>query len=121
MVEVGAELVKLGFRLVATEGTARALKAAGIDAEIVTKLCDDPAGSVLERMHRGDIAMVINTPSGTMARVDEVRIRGEAIVRDIAIVTTESGARATLASIRHMMTHDWGVTALQDYLAQLGT
>jgi len=121
MVEVGAELVKLGFRLVATEGTAKALKAAGIQSEVVAKLSDNAGGSILDRMHRGEIAMVINTPSGTMARVDEVRIRGEAIVRDIAIVTTESGARASLASIRHMQANDWGVKALQDYLAQLKT
>ncbi|MBM4156580.1 MAG: ATP-grasp domain-containing protein, partial [Lentisphaerae bacterium] len=121
MVEVGAELVKLGFRLVATEGTAKALKAAGIQSEVVAKLSDNAGGSILDRMHRGEIAMVINTPSGTMARVDEVRIRGEAIVRDIAIVTTESGARASLASIRHMQSNDWGVKALQDYLAQLKT
>ena len=119
MVEIGAEFVKLGFRLVATEGTAKALKAAGIQSDVVAKLSDNAGGSILDRMHRGELAMVIHTPSGTMARVDEVRIRGEAIVRDIAIVTTESGARATLASIRHMRSNPWDVTALQDYLARL--
>ncbi len=119
MVEIGAELVRLGFTLVATEGTAQALKGAGIESDVVAKLSDQAGGSVLDRMHRNEIQMVINTPSGTMARVDEVRIRGEAIVRDIAIITTESGARATLASIRHMQSNGWDVTALQDYLAQL--
>jgi carbamoyl-phosphate synthase large subunit len=70
---------------------------------------------VLDLMKDGRIQLLINTPSGPIARVDEVRIRSEAILRSVPIVTTESGARATVSAIRYMRDHDWDVRPLQDY------
>ena len=46
---------------------------------------------------------------------DEKKIRSEAILRGIPIITTESGARATLDAIRHVKENGWSVKALQDY------
>ncbi|MFH0880872.1 MAG: hypothetical protein V2A34_14245, partial [Lentisphaerota bacterium] len=56
-----------------------------------------------------------DTPSGSKARLDEVNIRAEAIHRSIPIITTEPGARATVAAIRYIRENDWDVHALQDY------
>ncbi|MCX6998305.1 MAG: ATP-grasp domain-containing protein, partial [Kiritimatiellaeota bacterium] len=115
IVEVGAELARLGFELIATGGTARALEAHGLAPHVIGKLSDPQGETVLDRMHAGRVQMIVNTPSGPVSRVDEIRIRSEAILRSIPIVTTESGARATVACIRYMRTHDWDVHALQDY------
>jgi carbamoyl-phosphate synthase large subunit len=121
LTEIGGLLRKDGFRLVATEGTAAALRAAGIDTDVVHKLSDQRTPTVLDHMREGRIRMVVNTPSGPMSRVDEVKIRSEAILRGIPIVTTESGARATLSAIRHIRAHAWDVKALQDYLGPAAT
>ena len=67
-------------------------------------------------MHRDEICLVINTPSGPVSKVDEVKIRSEAVLRSIPIVTTEAGARATVAAIRYMQHHDWDVKPLQEYV-----
>ena len=61
------------------------------------------------------IQLVVNTPSGTHTRRDEIAIRSNAIMRGIPIITTEAGARATVAAIRYMRHHDWDVQPLQDY------
>ena len=58
---------------------------------------------------------LINTPSGPIARVDEIKIRSEAILRGLPIVTTASGAKATVDSIRIIRESDWSVKALQEY------
>jgi len=116
---VAAELHKMGFDLLATPGTASAVSAAGLPATVANKLSSGCSPSVLDLMRDGRIGLVINTPSGPISKVDEVKIRGEAILRDISIVTTESGARATLSSIRYMRTHTGTVRALQDYIAEM--
>ena len=119
IVEMAAELRELGFLIVATEGTAHALLAAGIASRTVRKLSDQASPTVLDLMQEGQIDLVINTPSGPMARVDEVKIRSESVLRDVAIITTETGARASIKAIRYMQKNGWDVSALQDYLGQL--
>ncbi len=115
LIEIGRELSALGFSLVATEGTARALKQVGVNAVVVRKLIENEGPTVLDFMKRGEIHLVINSPSSLVARADEIKIRSEAISRGIPIVTTEDGARATVDAIRYVQTHDWGVRALQEY------
>lgn len=115
MTEMGEVLAGMDFKIIATEGTAAALSEKGVKNEIVKKLQDEESPNVLDYMSEGTICLIINTPSGPIARVDEVKIRSEAILRGIPIVTTESGARATVAAIKHTRTNDWDVKALQDY------
>ena len=115
IVDVARELCALGFDLAATSGTADALRKAGIGADVLHKLQEGGSPNVLDLMKDGRIQLLINTPSGPIARVDEVRIRSEAILRSVPIVTTESGARATVSAIRYMRDHDWDVRPLQDY------
>ena len=121
MLDVARELLDLGFTLTATDGTRSALDAAGLRAERCRKLSDpeDAQPTVLDLLRGNRICMVVNTPSGPVSRVDEVKIRSEAILRNLPIVTTESGARATLRAIRYLRDRDWGVKAIQDYLAEL--
>ncbi len=116
MVEIGWDLQDMGFELYATEGTAAALQAAGVNASILKKLAEKQSPNVLDLMRDGKINLLINTPSNSKARLDEISIRAEAIRRSVPIITTEAGARATVAAIRHVKDKDWDVRALQDYL-----
>jgi carbamoyl-phosphate synthase large subunit len=113
--EMGVELAELGFDIVATSGTAERLEEAGVKAQVLKKLAEGGSPNVLDLMHENKLAMLINTPSGPVSRVDETHIRSEAILRSVPIVTTESGARATVSAIRYMRDHDWDVRAIQDY------
>ena len=114
IVELGAELGEMGFSIVATSGTAAALKTAGIRVQVLRKVQENEHPNVLDLLREDKIALLINTPSGPVSREDEIRIRSEAILRSVPIVTTQSGARATVAAMRHMRSGDWQVRALQD-------
>ena len=116
IVEVGREFTDLGFKLVATEGTAQALHNAGLEVMLTHKLSED-GKNVIDLMKGNGVQLLVNTPSGPVARVDEVKIRSEAILRGLPIVTTESGARASAKAIRYISTHDWNVRPIQDYHA----
>jgi len=115
MVELGKDLVAAGFEVIATSGTAAAMRDAGLEPIEVRKLAED-GENVLDLMARNEVQMVVNTPSGATARADEIHIRSECILRDIPIVTTRWGAEATVRSIAYLQSHDWGVKALQDYV-----
>jgi carbamoyl-phosphate synthase large subunit len=116
IVEVGKEFNELGFKLVATEGTAQALHNAGLEVRLTHKLADD-GKNVIDLMKENGIQLLVNTPSGPVARVDEIKIRSEAILRGLPIVTTESGARATAKAIRYIAHHEWDVKPIQEYHA----
>ncbi len=115
MTEVGKQLAETGFNLCATEGTCAALREAGLEVTELKKLAKGEHPNVFDLMQEGKVDLIINTPSGPVSRVDEVKIRSEAILRKVAIVTTESGAKATAAAIAFRKKNDWGVAPLQEY------
>jgi len=100
-VAVAAALGGLGFELVATEGTARTLRAAGLDVEEVAKVADAVAdeSTVVDLVRRGRCDLVINTPQGSGARADGYLIREAALVARVPCVTTISGAAAAVHAI----------------------
>jgi carbamoyl-phosphate synthase large subunit len=100
-VPIAAALAGLGFELVATEGTARTLRAAGLDVEVVAKM-SDAAGeepTVVDLVRRGRCDLVVNTPQGSGARTDGYFIREAALVARVPCVTTISGAAAAVHAI----------------------
>ncbi len=100
-VEVAGSLSKLGFRLVATAGTAHALAAAGIAVEHVRKVAEEGEGpTVVDLVRRGHCDLVVNTPFGNSgARSDGYLIREAALAARIPCITTLAGARAALHAI----------------------
>jgi carbamoyl-phosphate synthase large subunit len=100
-VPVAAALAGLGFELVATEGTARTLRAAGLEVEEVAKVADAIADepTVVDLVRRGRCDLVINTPQGSGARADGYLIREAALVARVPCVTTISGAAAAVHAI----------------------
>jgi len=101
-VHVGRALAALGFKLLATAGTARMLAGAGLAVEYVRKVTEEGSGpSVVDLLRRGRCDLVINTPQGSGARTDGYRIREAALVARIPCVTTLSGAAAAVEAIAH--------------------
>jgi carbamoyl-phosphate synthase large subunit len=116
IVKVGQRFVELGFKLVATEGTAQALHNEGLEVTLTHKMADD-GKNVIDLMKENGVQLLVNTPSGPIARVDEIKIRSEAILRGLPIVTTQSGAEASVKAIKYIMENDWDVKAIQEYHA----
>ncbi len=113
--EIGWELAAMGYALVCTAGTAAVLAEAGVEnVQVVRKISEQQGPHVLDLMEEGRVALLINTPSGARARRDEVTIRSEAIRRNLPIITTVAGARATIRALRAMRGRRPSVSALQD-------
>ena len=73
--------------------------------------------NVLDMLKNGKIALIINTPSGPVARQDEVRIRTTALYQRVPVMTTLAAAQATLRAIQSLKTKPLGVKSLQEYHA----
>ena len=102
VVPVAQALAGLGFRLLATSGTARTLAGAGLAVEYVRKVTEEGQGpSVVDLVRRGRCDLVINTPQGSGARTDGYRIREAALVARVPCITTLSGAAAAVEAIAH--------------------
>jgi len=102
VVPVAGALAVLGFRLLATAGTARVLAANGLAVDYVRKVTEESGGpSVVDLIRRGRCDLVVNTPQGSGARTDGYLIREAALVARVPCVTTISGAAAAVEAIAH--------------------
>lgn len=110
-------LKELGYRIIATKGTQVVLARNGIEAEVVYKHSQRQKGeSVVDLIDRGEVDMLVNTPSSGSARADGYRIRAAAIAADMPIFTTVSELSAAVGAISRQ--HDgFKVKALQEYAA----
>ena len=91
---IARSLGDLGFELLATSGTARALAAAGIAVSAVEK-----GAKVVELLRRREVHLVVNTPEGRNARADGYAIREAALSARIPCITTLAGARAAVEAL----------------------
>ncbi len=100
VVQVAGALAELGFKLLATAGTADTLAAAGLEVERVRKVTEEGDGpTVVDLIRRGRCNLVINTPQGSGARTDGYLIREAALVARVPCITTLSGATAAVDAI----------------------
>jgi carbamoyl-phosphate synthase large subunit len=95
---LAALLDELGFRIIATRGTAQAIRRQGIPADAINKI-GEGSPHVVDWIERGDVDIVINTPVGTGARSDGYEIRTAAIARGIPCITTIAGGIAAARAI----------------------
>jgi carbamoyl-phosphate synthase large subunit len=116
VIAVAKEYAQLGFGLVATEGTAAALSAAGVQVTKVFKLAEGRP-NVRDLIKNGQIQFIINTPSGKTPRADEVKIRTAALTEKIPIMTTLRAAMASAKGIRSLQRGAMTVKSLQEYHA----
>ncbi len=113
-VEVAKQLISLGYTMVATAGTAKALKDAGLSVEtIVNRLSDSDSGTILELIEAGEIAIVINTPRGRGARADGAYIRLAAGDASIPLLTAISGAESLAKGLIESKVTPFSVRPLQ--------
>jgi carbamoyl-phosphate synthase large subunit len=118
VVPVIKELIELGFKIVATEGTRRVLQEQGIEAvDLVYKL-HEGRPHVVDWIKNEQIQFIINTPTGEESQTDARLIRRTALDYKLPIITTIAGAKATAAAIRALQTDPLDVKALQDYIAE---
>jgi carbamoyl-phosphate synthase large subunit len=96
---IARELGSLGFRLLASSGTAAALRAGGLEATIVLKV-NEGRPNIVDRMINGEVDLIVNTPLGKESFFDEVAIRRTALERDVPCLTTLSAASAAIEAIR---------------------
>jgi carbamoyl-phosphate synthase large subunit len=106
------ELHALGFRLIATRGTAAALEAAGVPAEPVYKV-NEGRPNIVDLVKTGKVDMVINTPLGRESFYDEKSIRRAAIRYNVPCITTLSAANAAARGIRALVEQSLEVSPLQ--------
>ena len=100
VIPIARELQSLGFDILATMGTAAALKAAGLEKVDLTLKISEGRPNVLDAVKNKQIQLIVNTPSGEDAQAEGRTIRRMALAYKIPIVTTIAGARATAAAIR---------------------
>ncbi len=119
-------LADLGFRVLATGGTAEMLRRNGIPCDEVRKHFEPPgdgrpAISAVDAIKAGDVDMVINTPYGNSGpRIDGYEIRSAAVAMNIPCVTTVQGASAAVQGIEAGIRGDIGVMSLQELHNALG-
>ncbi|ORB01654.1 carbamoyl phosphate synthase large subunit [Mycolicibacter minnesotensis] len=119
-------LADLGFRVLATEGTAEMLRRNGIPCDVVRKNFEEPsperpALSAVDAIRAGEVDLVINTPYGNSGpRVDGYEIRSAAVSVNIPCITTVQGAAAAVQGIEAGIRGDIGVRSLQELHSTLG-
>ena len=110
---VALSLANLGYDLLATSGTAKVLRAAGIPCDVV-KPISEGSPNICDLMADGKIQYIINTPQGHNSRGDGEVMRSEAVSRGIDMVSTMSGAVALVQAISALREGPLDVYALQD-------
>jgi len=114
IVEVARLLSKLGFKILATGGTARYLQNLGVTAQTVAKVSEGRP-HVVDYIKNGEIQMVINTSVGRKSNQDAYLIRHGALAYNIIYTTTLAGAKALGEAAKALIEEDWGVCPLQEY------
>ncbi len=113
LIPVAKRLIELGFGLVATSGTAKALAKVGLDVETVLKV-HEGRPNIEDLIRSGEIQLVINTPIGRQATHDDKYLRRAALDYSVPTVTTLAGARAAVEGICSLQEHLPSIQALQD-------
>jgi carbamoyl-phosphate synthase large subunit len=106
-------LSELGFRIVATRGTAQWIRRMGIPAETIEKI-GEGSPNVVDLIEQDEVDLVVNTPVGTGARTDGYEIRTAAISRGIPCITTMAGAIAAARAISAARRGEPEVVSLQE-------
>jgi carbamoyl-phosphate synthase large subunit len=98
MVALARRLSALGFDLMATSGTARALSEAGVAVEVVKKL-QEGHPNLVDHLIDGRVQLIFNTPRGKGARTDEGRIRAASVLYGVPCITTLAAAEACVLAM----------------------
>jgi len=116
IVPVAQKLHQLGFKLLATTGTAMALENAGIPVTRIKKLAEGQP-NLVDYLKNGDVDLIINTPMGKGGRTDEGKIRASAVQLGISCITTIQAAEAAVLAMEADPSLQLEVVSLQERFA----
>jgi carbamoyl-phosphate synthase large subunit len=114
--KIAADLVEVGFKIIATRGTARVLRNSGIEVETVYKV-NEGRPHIVDYIKSGKVDLIINTPLGRESFFDEKAIRRAAINHRVPCITTIPGAAAAVNGIRAIRRDSLDVKSIQEYHA----
>ncbi len=117
---IARDLVDMGFNLICTKGTYEVLQSMKIPAQLVPKISEQKRPNILDLINNGQIVMLINTPTRKGKNTDEGKIRAAAILHEIPIYTTITGARAMVRAIKAIKQSSWTVKPIQEYHKGVG-
>jgi carbamoyl-phosphate synthase large subunit len=115
---IARALAEMGYRIISTSGTARALRQAGLHVEEILKL-QEGRPNLIDHMKNGQISLVINTPRGKGARTDEGKIRAAAVGHGVTCITTLAAAQAAVAACRALRQQELTVCPVQNRYASV--
>lgn len=118
IVFIAKKLSDMGFEIIATKGTHKALCSNNIKAELVGKISEGDE-AVLGRIRKKEIKLIINTPSGEKGQSDMRPIRSLAVMHGVPCITTMNGAQAAVNGIEAVLKKGFGVRAIQDYVRNI--
>ncbi|HEY2904651.1 MAG TPA: carbamoyl-phosphate synthase large subunit, partial [Vicinamibacterales bacterium] len=116
LIPIARDLVELGFRLIATRGTAAYLRAHGLDVDVIFKV-NEGRPNVADEIVNRKVDLVVNTPLGRESFFDDRAVRRAAMMHQVPCITTLTGAQAAVSAIRALRQQGLVVHALQDYYA----
>jgi carbamoyl-phosphate synthase large subunit len=120
LLPIARDLADLGFRLIATRGTAAYLRAYGLRVEVVYKV-NEGRPNIADEIVNRKVDIVVNTPLGRESFFDDRAVRRAAMMHEVPCITTLTGAAAAVQAIRALRQQGLGVRALQDYYADVAT
>jgi carbamoyl-phosphate synthase large subunit len=106
--------VRLGFKILATAGTAAFLKANGVESTMVLK-AGESSLNIVDIIRNGWVQLVVNTPLGQVARQDEHAIGKAAFEHKVPFITTIAAAATAAKSIQQIRDHGLSVMSIQEY------
>ncbi|MEW6008187.1 MAG: carbamoyl-phosphate synthase large subunit [Candidatus Omnitrophota bacterium] len=114
---IAKKLLDMGFKIAATKGTAKVLYSNNIDVQEVGKI-GEGSDEILELLRKGEISLIINTPSGSRGQFDMKPIRSSAVLHGISCITTIQGAQAAVNGIESILKGKLSVKSIQEYHAK---
>ncbi len=114
--DMARQLHEMGYKLLATSGTAQVLEKANIPVSKVKKLAEGNP-NLIDYLKNDEVSLIINTPSGKGARTDEGRIRAAAVQSGVPCITTIAAARMAVEAMSVMRTKPMTVMSLQERFA----
>jgi carbamoyl-phosphate synthase large subunit len=118
MGSLGKDLAELGFKFIATRGTADALREQGLDVEEVFKV-GEGRPHVVDKIINGQVDWIINTPLGAESKYDERAIRRTALEHGLPMMTTLAAAQAGVQAVRALKEQVPAIRSIQEYHAEM--
>jgi len=117
VVAIAEELHALGFEILATDGTCRAIAAAGVPAVRVNKV-KEGRPHIVDMVKNGEVTLCVNTVGDAQGQADSFSLRREAVGRKMSYFTTVAGGKAGVRAIRAVREQGLTIRALQDYFTR---